>query len=94
MTNAARPSTDFPIGWECTVLDAWMRDPTEVRITRHPNETHILGEDARGIVHYAHTGRIVGDARPRTGKRHATVELDLLGDPIPVKEPTIEELLG
>lgn len=95
MSEKERPSTDFPIGWSITLVDAYMRDPRSVRVTKHPNPNHILAEDERGIVYYAHTGRIVGVAQaPVYDRKTPAVEFDLLGDPLPISEPSIEELLG
>lgn len=97
MSTQLRPAKDFPVGWNITLLDVYMRNPIDVRVTRHPNSENIVAEDPRGVVYYASTGRIVGDARqPMHERRRPAVELDLLGDPIPMKmtEPTIEDLLG
>ena len=97
MSTQLRPAKDFPVGWNITLLDAYMRNPIDVRVTRHPNADNIVAEDPRGVVYYAGTGRIVGEARqPTHEKRTVSVELDLLGDPLPVKhtEPSIEDLLG
>lgn len=94
MSSKERPSADFPVGWSVTLLDAYLRDPRTVRVTRHPNPTHIVAEDERGIVYYAHTGRIVGHAQPPHHGGSREPELDLLGDPMPAVEPSIEDLLG
>ena len=56
------PATDWPIGSKIVLLDAYMRNPIEVKVVAHWNAEHIGGEDARGIAYYAKTDRIVGFA--------------------------------
>lgn len=49
---------NWPVGSRIILVDAWMRNPIEVKITRHWNAEHIGAEDSAGIVYYAHIGRI------------------------------------
>ena len=61
------PSADWPIGRRVVLLDAYLRNPIEVKVTKHPNPDHLITEDDRGVVHYtanvvtgeftAHSGR-------------------------------------
>ncbi len=54
------PSADWPVGAKITLLDAYLQNPIDVRVKRHPNADHLVCEDERGIVHYARTDRVVG----------------------------------
>ncbi len=54
------PASNWPIKSRVILLDAWMRNPVRVKITRHPNVDHIVAEDLTGIVYYARTDRIEG----------------------------------
>jgi hypothetical protein len=56
------PSSNWPVSRRIVLLDAWMRNPIEVKITKHPNGDHLLCEDERGVVHYARTDRVTGFA--------------------------------
>lgn len=55
------------VGSKLILLDAWMRNPIEVKVTKHPNASNILAEDARGVVYFAHHSRIekVLSSKPR-----------------------------
>lgn len=54
------PSSDWPVGAKITLLDAYLQNPIDVRVKRHPNTDHLVCEDERGIVYYARTDRVVG----------------------------------
>jgi hypothetical protein len=54
------PAADWPLGNRIVLLDAYMRNPIEVKVIRHPNADHLVGEDERGVVYYARTDRVVG----------------------------------
>lgn len=54
------PSSNWPVGRRIVLLDAYMRNPIEVKITKHPNGDHLLCEDERGVVYYARTDRATG----------------------------------
>lgn len=79
-------SASYPIGSRVILVDAWMRHPIEVKITKHWNAEHIGAEDANGIVYYAHTSRI----------RQRIVETtdfdDILGDA--PKPDDFDDILG
>ncbi len=56
------PSPDWPIGRRVVLLDAYLRNPIEVKVTKHANADHLITEDDRGVVYYARTDRITGFA--------------------------------
>jgi hypothetical protein len=63
MTNSPtslgeRPVEAWPVGSVVILLDAWMRNPVEVKIIRHWNADHIGAECGHGLRYYAHVGRI------------------------------------
>ena len=59
-----RPNSLWPMGSRFDLLDADRRNPIEVRrVAVDTNDLHVVGEDANGIRHYAHTDRIVSEAR-------------------------------
>lgn len=54
------PSSSWPIGRRIILLDAYMRNPIDAKVTRHPNADHVIVEDDRGVVYFARTDRITG----------------------------------
>ena len=54
------PVAAFPVGSKVVLLDAWMRNPRVVTITKHASANHIISEDARGVVYFANITRISG----------------------------------
>ena len=62
MKGEITPASQWPIKRRIILLDAWMRNPIEVRVTKHWNDTHIGAEDDRGIVYFSRTDRIIGFA--------------------------------
>ena len=88
-----RLGSTFAIGSKITLLDAWMRNPRQVRVIKHPDYApdSVITEDARGVIYTAKTSRIVGEA---VTARPTVEDLDdLLGD-TPAAEITTEDLLG
>lgn len=64
MSSKDRDNSAWPVGSRFDLNDAYMRNPIEVkRINVKTNNLHIVGEDANGIRHYAHTDRIASAAR-------------------------------
>ena len=63
MKGEITPAADWLLKSRVVLLDAYMRNPIEVRITKHANENHVITEDDRGIVYFARTDRIVGFCR-------------------------------
>lgn len=57
------PSTDWPVGRKVVLLNAYLQNPIEVKVTRHPNADHLVCEDERGVVYYARTDRVEGFIR-------------------------------
>lgn len=87
------PSKTWPIGSTVTMVDAYGFNPVDGKVIRHyPIETNILVEDAKGIVYFGETWRIIS-AAPRRDLFD-----DLLGDgPVPASVPAasaFEDLLG
>ncbi len=72
------PSSDWPVGAKLTLLDAWLRNPITVKVTRHPNADHLVCEDERGVVHYARTDRVEGFAADHE-ESHLDDFADILG---------------
>jgi hypothetical protein len=64
MRGVVTPAANWPIGRRIVLLDAWLNNPREVKVTRHWNAEHIGAEDDRGIVYYAKTDRIEGFTKP------------------------------
>lgn len=58
----AAPIAAWPVGRKIILVDAWMRNPIEVKVTGHPNAENLIAEDSRGVVYYAHHGRVKGFA--------------------------------
>lgn len=56
--DSSAPVKAYPVGRRAILLDAWMRNPVEVKITAHANSSHFISEDARGVVYFAHVGRV------------------------------------
>ncbi len=83
-------ASDYPVGSSVTLLDAWMRNPRKVRITKHPDYDpySIICEDERGVVYTAKTSRIVDE--PTKGLDEID---DLLGEKTETQMST-EDLLG
>lgn len=82
-----RPNSHWPVGSRFDLMDAWMRNPIEVkRISVATNDLHVVAEDDHGIRHYAHTDRIVSEARFEKA-RPAAFD-DLLG----LESPAFEDL--
>jgi hypothetical protein len=67
MSKVSEPVILPRIASKIILLDAWMKNPIEVKVTKHPNADHILAEDARGVVYYAHHARIerILESKPR-----------------------------
>lgn len=60
----SQTNADWPVGSRFDLRDAYMQNPIEVkRVAVKTNEQHVVGEDARGIRHYAHISRIASAAR-------------------------------
>lgn len=57
-SSADRPVDAWPVGSRVVLLDAWMKNPVEVKIFRHWNADHIGADDDKGLRYYAHVGRI------------------------------------
>jgi len=57
-SSADRPVDAWPVGNRVVLLDAWMRNPVEVKIIRHWNADHVGADDVTGLRYYAHVGRI------------------------------------
>ena len=86
-----RPNSRWPVGSRFDLLDAWMRNPIEVkRISVATNDLHVVAEDERGIRHYAHTDRIASEARFE--KVRPAAFNDLLGLEPAAPPSTFEEL--
>ncbi|WP_425962690.1 hypothetical protein [Rhizobium nepotum] len=60
MKTEVTPSSNWSIGRRIILLDAYMRNPIDVKVTRHPNADHVIVEDDRGVVYFARTDRITG----------------------------------
>ena len=76
MKSEITPAVKWPIGSRIVLLDAWMKNPIEVRVTRHPNTDCVLTEDNRGIVYFARTDRISGFAEGKSGVTDRLSEYD------------------
>jgi hypothetical protein len=81
MNVAVASLAQWPVGTRVELLDAWFRNPIEVKVTKHPNAEHIISEDDRGVVYYAHYKRITRIVKKATPDRLSFE--DLLDDPAP-----------
>jgi len=83
-----RSNTAWPVGCRFDLLDAYMRNPLEVkRVAVKTNEFHVVAEDSSGVRHYAHTDRIASDARYEKTQTIAEDFDDLFGS----EEPALPE---
>lgn len=88
-SSAERPVARWPIHRRIVLLDAYMRNPIEVTIKHHWNDTHIGADDDRGVRHFAHVARIAGFAPDPV-----TEFDDILGPAAGQNEDDFADILG